>query len=73
VREKKKMMAAQTKMIIITSNEDIIRQFSLNKTTNTHIVDLDNNQQVTSIAKDNNNIINLALLAELSELVRIQY
>jgi len=35
-------MADETKVIIITTNEDIIRQFTLNKTTNTHIIDLDN-------------------------------
>jgi hypothetical protein len=64
-------MADQTKMIIITSDEDIIRQFSLNKTKNTHIIDLDDDKQVTSIAKTNNNIINMALLAELSQLVCI--
>jgi len=64
-------MATQTKMIIITSDEDIIRQFSLNKTKNTHMIDLDNANQVTSIEKDDNNTINLALLAQLSELVRI--
>jgi hypothetical protein len=58
-------------MIIITSNEDVIRQFSLNNTTNTHVIDLDNDKQATSIAKDNNNIINMALLAELSQLVCI--
>jgi hypothetical protein len=66
-------MADQTKMIIITSDEDIIRQFSLNKTKNTHIIDLDDDKQVTSIAKTNNNIINMALLAELSQLVCISY
>jgi hypothetical protein len=38
-------MAAQTKMIIITSDEDIIRQFSLNKTKNIHIIDLDNDER----------------------------
>jgi hypothetical protein len=64
-------MATQTKMIIITSDENIIRQFSLNKTKNTHIIDLDNANQVTSIEKDDDNKINLDLLAQLSELVRI--
>jgi hypothetical protein len=63
-------MANQAKMIIITSNEDIIRQFHLNKPKNTHIVDLDNNKQVTTAANDDN-ILNMALLAELSELVCI--
>ncbi len=64
-------MSGHTKIVIITSNEDIIRRFSLNKTTNTHIIDFDNNKQVTSTTIDNNNIINLTLLAELSQLVRI--
>jgi hypothetical protein len=63
-------MARQTKMIIITSDEDIIRQFSFNKTKNTQIIDLDNGNQVISTEKDNKNIINLNLLAQLSELVR---
>jgi hypothetical protein len=64
-------MARQTKMIIITSDEDIIRQFSFNKTKNTHIIDLDNGNQVISTEKDNKNIINTNFLAQLSELVCI--
>jgi hypothetical protein len=64
-------MATQRKMIIIMSNEDIIRQFSLDKTKNTHIIYLDDANQVTSIEKDDNNTINVALLAQLNELVRI--
>ncbi len=60
-------------MIIITSNEDIIREFSSKKNKNTQIIDLGNDQQVTSTAINNNNTVNLALLAELSELVRILY
>jgi hypothetical protein len=64
-------MAGQTKMIIITSNEDIIRQFSFNKTKNTHIIDLDDQKQITSNQTDDNIIMNLAFLAELSKRVRI--
>jgi len=64
-------MADKTKIIVITSNEDIIHQFSSNKTKNTHIIDLDDDEQITAMTKDNNNIINLAFLAELSETVRI--
>jgi hypothetical protein len=64
-------MMTETKMIIITSNEDIIRQFSFNKTTNTHIIDLDNNKQMVPIEKDSNNSVNLAFFAGLSELVCI--
>jgi hypothetical protein len=66
-------MAGQTKMIIITSNEDIIRQFSLNNSKNTQIIDLDNNKQVTSIENDEDNHINMNLLAELSQLVCISF
>jgi hypothetical protein len=58
-------MAGQTKMIIITSDEDVIRRFSLNK--NTQIIDLDNDTLMTSTTKD----IDLNFLAQLSELVRI--
>jgi hypothetical protein len=64
-------MAGQTQMIIITSNEDIIRQFALNKITNTHIIDLDNGKQVTSITNNNNSITDLAFFAGLSEQVCI--
>ncbi len=65
-------MAGQTKMIIITSNDDVIRQLSSNKSINTHIIDLGNTDQTTTISEHNNNIIiNSAFLAELSELVCI--
>ncbi len=57
-------MAGQTKMIIITSNEDLIRKLSSNRKINKQIIELDDEEQ-------NNNIINLPFLAELSELVRI--
>ncbi len=66
-------MAGQTKMILITSDEDIIRQFSLDKTKNTYIIDLHNDNQVTSSTEDNNNISNLAFFAGLSQLVCILY
>ena len=66
-------MAGHTKMIIITSDEDIIRQFSSKKNKNTKIIDLDDKQKVASIIKDNNDQLSSALLAELSELVRILY
>jgi hypothetical protein len=62
-------MAGQTKMIFITSDEDLVRKISSNKSTNTRIIDLDDHEQV-SLAVNDNNIINLTL-AELSELVCI--
>jgi hypothetical protein len=66
-------MAGQTKMLIITSDEDIIRRFSLDKTKNTHIIDLRNDNQGTSIKKVNKNISDLAFFAGLSQLVCILY
>jgi len=64
-------MAARTKMIIITSNEDIVRQYSLNKTKNIQIIDSNKDKQINSIENDENNIMDFDLLAELSQLVRI--
>jgi hypothetical protein len=64
-------MTGQTKMIIITSDEDLIRKLCLNKTINTQIIELDHDKQVTAMAEDDNNIINLPFPAELSQLVRI--
>ncbi|CAF1212806.1 unnamed protein product [Rotaria magnacalcarata] len=59
-------------MIIITSDEDLVRQFSLKRNEKTYIIDLDNEKQMTSLTNNNNinndNMINLAFLAELSEL-----
>lgn len=66
-------MTNKTKMIIITSDEDIIRQFSFKNNQNTHIIDIDNNQPITSISKDNNNIINLEFLTQLSGAVCISF
>jgi len=38
-------MDGQTKMVIITSDKDIIRQFASNQNQNTHIIHMDNNKQ----------------------------
>jgi hypothetical protein len=64
-------MTGHTKMIVITSDEDFIRKLSLNKTINTQIIELDDDTEMALMAKNDHNIINLAFLAELSELVRI--
>jgi hypothetical protein len=61
-------MAGQTKMIIITSDEDIIRQFSSNKNKNTHIIHLDNDKQEISTQTDGNN-----MTLQLSESVCILF
>ena len=42
-------MAGQTKMIIITSDEDIIHEFVFNRNLNTHIID---NRQMTPTEKN---------------------
>ncbi len=65
-------MASHTKMIVITSDEDVIRKLSLNKKINTQIIELDDDNEMALMAKNDHNIINLAFLAELSELVRIE-
>jgi uncharacterized protein YcbK (DUF882 family) len=60
-------MSGETKMIIITSDEDIIRQFASNKNQNTHIIHMDkNNKQTTSIEINGNNTINLDFVPKLT-------
>jgi hypothetical protein len=66
-------MINQPKMIIITSNEDLINQLSLNNSKDTRIIDLDENKSTTSIPKENNNFLDLTFLAQLSEFVSINY
>ncbi len=65
-------MAGETKMILITSNENLIRQFFLNKAANTRIIDIDSDNRMTSTINDND-MTDLALFAGLSELVCILY
>ncbi|CAF4272238.1 unnamed protein product, partial [Rotaria sordida] len=62
-------MANPTKIIIITSDEDIIRQFAFNKNKNTYVIDMDdnnNNRQITPIEKNDNSTINSNFLPELT-------
>ncbi|CAF2151622.1 unnamed protein product [Rotaria magnacalcarata] len=61
-------MNNQMKMIIITSNDDLIDRLSLNKSESTRIIDLDTNNLANTIFKVNNNLLDLTFLAELSEL-----
>ena len=65
-------MAGQIEMIFITSDEDLVRQVSLHRTTRTHIIDLDNGEQIASTVFDKNKVIDHGLSVELSALVRIQ-
>ena len=48
VLEYNEIMAGQTKLIIITSDENIIQQFSFNSTNNTQIIHLNNIKQTKS-------------------------
>jgi len=64
-------MIKQHKIVIISSDEAFIRQIFTSKTTNTQIIDLNNDKQLASITKDDNKNIDLSLLAQLYELVRI--
>ena len=53
-------MTAQTKQIMITTNADVIRQFSSTTLPNTIIIDLNNCQQIHS--KTNANDIDFSFL-----------
>ena len=65
-------MAAKTKMIIITSDEDLIKQLSTKNNQNTSVINLDDHGQ--AITTDNqNNASNVAILTGLSQFVRIFY
>ena len=65
-------MANKTKMIIITSDEDVIRQISQNRNSTTQIIDLDQMQQNSFRPNANNSFfMDLALLANLPQPVRI--
>lgn len=39
-------MTNEKKLIFVTSDEDLVRQISLKKTKNTHIIDLDTGKQI---------------------------
>lgn len=64
-------MSGQTKLIIITSDEDIIRQFSLNATNNAQVIDLDSVKQTTSNQNHDDILLRLAGLTELPKSVCI--
>jgi hypothetical protein len=64
-----KTMINQTKMLIITSNEDLIHEVSTKNCQDTRIINLGENNSTPSISKDNNNLFDLNILAQLSELV----
>ena len=67
------LMAGQTKLIIITSDEKIIRQFSLNSTNNAQIIDLDSVKQTTSNQNTDDILLRLADLTKLPESVCILF
>lgn len=60
-RSERQTMASKTKIIIITSDEDLVQEISARTNTNTHIIDLN------ATAKPNQD-----LLADLSEIVCIR-
>ena len=66
------MMTNKQKMIIITSDEDVIRQVSLTQAPNTRIIDLDQIGQ-TPFSPNNDILMGLALLANLPQSVRIHF
>ena len=58
--------------MIVTSDEDLIRQLSLHKTPNTCIIDLDGNIESASII-NNNNIVDQTFSTQLPQLVSTFY
>ena len=69
--KKKKLMTNSKKFLIITSNEDIIRQFTLHEIKDTCIIDLDNDKQLLPTSNNNNFTVNLSSLSQLTEPVCI--
>ena len=67
------IMAGKTKMIIITSDEDVIRQFSLHQTNKVQIIDYDRVKQTISDPNDDNILINSAAFAKTPESVCISF
>ena len=59
-------MASKTKIIIITSDEDLIQEISTRTNANTHIIDLNDQRQLNPTTEPNQD-----LLADLSEIVCI--
>lgn len=41
-------MTAENKLVFITSDEDLVQQISLKKPKNTHFIDLDTGERITS-------------------------
>ena len=44
-------MASQTEMIFLTSDEDLVRQISSKKSTNTRIIDLDEYRTLRQVSQ----------------------
>jgi hypothetical protein len=66
-------MTSQKHIVLLTSDEDLIRQLFLHKTSNTRIIDLHGSNQSTSRTDNNDNMIDLTFLAKLSQPVSISY
>ncbi|CAF1071484.1 unnamed protein product [Adineta ricciae] len=58
-------MTTQTKVMIVTADDNFIRLISSNKQLNTTVVNLDKNNQSTSTNNPNTSIIDLVILAQL--------
>lgn len=63
-------MTNKQKLIVITSDEEIIRQVTLKQAPNTRIIDLDHIEQ-TPFSPNNDILMGLALLANLPQSVGI--
>ena len=64
-------MTGQTKLVFITSDEDLVRSIASKQSSSTQLIDLDDYERV-SLTRDEQIIVDFAV-AELSELVRIGF
>ena len=63
------MSSNASRMVVITSNEELIAQFSSDPTLSTCVIDLDDSEQVQRLTKDRDDLFNLAFFAQLADQV----
>ena len=63
------MSSNASRMVVITSNEELIAQFSSDPTLNTRVIDLDDSEQVQELTKERSDLFNLAFFAQLADQV----
>lgn len=64
-------MADQKKIMIVTSDENLIHQLSSHQILHTYIIDFDKNNQCISMINDNGNITDLTVVTHNSQVINI--